>query len=231
MPKKMPKKMPKSRYVLYLNLWGTTAKHLTAEDEGLVFDPARLAECQTHFREILEGNAPTEKTLYAIDYALLFSDSAAELAQTAQMLFQKICERNGAFVFWPLRAAIASDQNGSSFAGHASVLAGLLEKSGQKGFRLFASEEVGRELSDRAGENFRLRPIATRGLQHFELNWMTPDFLQTSVAGSSFRHHYNDAIARLFEVDGNYYQQMAGSLADLMRWTELTSTPQAAEKK
>ena len=193
-------------HVLYINLWGTTAK---IPEETII-------ECQTYFdRTLTELCLELGLNGQSLgDYGYVFGESLLDLTALASRLFQKMCFVRNTNCLWPLRAAIANGaiQVGSRWCGPATVFAAELEKSAQKGMRL---------LIDRRCESLseNTRTIDVRGTTHFEYNWMRAgDWLTVD------RQTRLQAIASEWMNEGsNYSQQMASSLLGLLRWSASTS--------
>lgn len=200
-------------YVLYVNLWGTTAK-LPEPD---------VVRCQSWFHESIR-RLETDFAIEAypfIDFAYAFSDSLDKLVEFTARLFQSMCFPDRV---WPLRAAIASGVVAAHvkpipWLGIGAVQAAELEKSAQKGMRVLIHGAIDAPVA-------RTRAIDVRGVTHRELNWMNVgDWLSADQIKSL------DAIAMdLMEEGTNYSQQLASSIFVLMKWaSHMTSVePEAA---
>lgn len=118
--------------VLYLNLWGTTAKLLEADDGGDLLRPGDVARCQAHFAALVAtaleskteidlkgepgsladagGFAAVSQEVFAGvfgDFAYVVSSSPNRLAEIAIEIFGGMLVSNGRFEMWPLRGAIS----------------------------------------------------------------------------------------------------------------------------
>lgn len=250
-------------YVLYVNLWGTTAKILQAQENSehplaSLYSQCSLIDCQVHFSHLLQtlttkhplpplNGSETSPLNWAQigDYAYLVSSNLPSLIQVATQLFQKMFIHNDTFTFWPLRAAIAYGTSHVVCAaptphsvqfllnGSAAVRAALLEKSAQKGARLFLCPTSAQALTPNI--NWPLRPTKMRGMEHFELNWLSPHFKVNTAEASghplplaNLASHLWQTANFLLEQNDNYSQQMGASLADLASWSEL---PPASENQ
>jgi hypothetical protein len=230
-------------YVLYLNLWGTTAKLWEKTPGDHLFPESDLVACQKHFTNVLRSlarNSPALRVTQMGDLALATSsDSHALLRFTATVFQEMAIERVGSeerFRLWPLRGAIAkgirenfgerSDTpgfSGASVPGTGSVEAAYLEKSAQKGMCLFLTREAARDIP--AGLSRLTRTRLTRGVEHFEFNWMkaqtiensTP-FLGRQVQDRTVREHLHRTSRELIDIESNYFQQMGASISDLLSW-------------
>lgn len=224
------------RYVLYLNLWGTLEKIREATADDPLFQRNDLVDCQRHFETALAlaaQRAPETEVLHFVDSAFAVSKNVVSLTHFANEVFRTILLGEGqTFCFWPVRGAIAcddepivfqaSDRASSNFRslplyGPAPVEAANLEKSAQKGMRLFLTDAAARQSM-----GLNLRPCSTRGIEHFEANWLTSEFLARSYGEKSVHDHLHATAEILFSRGGNYARQMGASINDLVEWARAT---------
>lgn len=217
------------RYVLYLNLWGTLEKLRSASTSDTLFNTGDVLTCQQGFENTLSSVSlryPTATILHATDSAHIVCPSIDELLLLARDVFQNLLAQRPPFVFWPLRGAIACDENAEARSGFLSsgersehfrsialfgpapIEAANLEKSAQKGFRLLLTTAAARDA-----RTLPLRPCSTRGIEHMEACW--------SVGlDSEIRQALLGTMHALLERDGNYARQMASSIDDLLEWSQ-----------
>jgi hypothetical protein len=235
-------------FVLYLNLWGTTAKLWEKTPGDDLFPDSDLLSCQRHFTRTLhelvtqgpESRSPELKAVQMGDLAYVTSSDPEELllfgAQILQKMTIETCGETQRFRLWPLRGAIARGVEANAFnwpetkkflgaaiPGPGSIEAAYLEKSAQKGMRLFLTDEVQKQIPHHHAPIIRSRQ--TRGTEHFEINWMkaptgeTP-YLDRRAQAQSLREHLQRTSRELIEVESNYFQQLGASFADLLSWTQ-----------
>lgn len=197
-----------ARNVLYFNLWGTTAKMWEARTGDPIFSRDQIRTCQEHFATIIERTASRFAKIEAVamaDHGYVFANQADSLCLFAIEVFQTMYNYNGQYVFWPLRAGIAGE----------AVEAAWLEKAGQKGARLLLSQPIGEGLP----RDFMIRPVETRGLAHFELNWLhwpQPPWIPERI--NQIESHLIESALSLMNSETNYARQMASSIHDLTSW-------------
>ena len=216
------------RYVLYVNLWGTLEKLRDAGADDVLFRRDDFNACQAHFAKVLDvlaSASPSYEVSLASDTAYVTADALDTLVDFAAALFQAAVRPTGRpFALWPLRAAIAADDSPSSpeksyvpvaknlrslaVWGAAPVEAANLEKSAQKGFRLFLTKECGATYCG----SWPIRACETRGLEHYEIGWLA------SPKGRELGEHFRREAAELLERGGNYSRKLGASLDDLTDW-------------
>lgn len=201
-----------AKFILYLNLWGTTVKMWESAEGDPVFSSSQIEACQRHFAQVLESEASALEGVelkVLADHAYAMSDDAKALLRYAVRVFQRMFFCDGRYHFWPLRGGVAS----------SSVEAAWLEKAGQKGARLLVSREVALLLE----KEFVLRESQTRGIQHCEVNWFEAGARPTADVAdewSVFGERLRGSAYDLFEGDTNYGRQMAASILDLLEWAK-----------
>jgi hypothetical protein len=216
--------MRDDHFVLFLDCWGTASR---AEDP---------LKSQTHFAKTLRELSlalPTVQVFHVADIALAYSNDVNALLSLGASAFKRMLIHDHTFTLWPLRAGIAKGRDlgandlatsgnffTSGILGRGNVESARLEKSGQKGMRFFLTPEVAAQVS----EPWLMRPCATKGFEHFELNWMGDDvvsanFLASDFAGRELRTVLMENARRLLETNDNYSQQMGSSLLDLLKWS------------
>ena len=211
-------------FVLYLNLWGTSAKLLgrdgltgtPAEAESDLFQGQTLRKCQMHFaKTLLEAGREANVEVYPLgDFAYAFSSDLSKLVKLGSDLMLAMISPNGHDLIWPVRGAIARGIEQVSelplpWIGAGLTKAAELEKSAQKGMRLLI-EKFG-EVPD---VGYPVRTIAIRGFEHYEVNW-----LLKNGAADSKAEKIPDLARRLMKLETNYSQQLSSSLTGLLRWT------------
>lgn len=217
------------RYIFYLNLWGTLEKLRGSDDSDTLFARRDLARAQARFAEVLLARSKTSpkcRVLHLPDSAYAVCSDVDPLLEFAAGVFQDtIRDRQAEFHFWPLRGAIACDRRtddgidlmsqGSFHSlrldGEAPVEAAHLEKSAQKGARLFLTEAAAN-----GARALRTRECETRGVRHVEANWMSSGFLTKETL-----EFFSRTSKTLFERGGNYPRQMGASLDDLTEWARM----------
>ncbi|MCM2281431.1 MAG: hypothetical protein NDI61_06250 [Bdellovibrionaceae bacterium] len=215
------------RYILYLNLWGTLEKLRDAPTDDSVFHATEFHLCQEHFLGILTeiaSRSPKIQLFHSIDSAYAVCSSADAALDVAQQVFHASLLNHARFVFWPLRGAIACDDGATALSeslrptlpnlqthflfGQAPIEAANLEKTAQKGMRLFLSERAAL-----GAKRLHLRTCSTRGLLHEEACW-------AQGLTNDLRDHMKIMAERLFEKNSNYARQMGASLDDLLEWSK-----------
>jgi hypothetical protein len=224
-------------FVLYLNLWGASAKLWEKTPADHLFPFEDLLLCQTHFTRTLRRLSKEHPSLQVRqmgDLAYVTSDQLDALLEFSQAVFTEMVSPSSQepkkIRLWPLRGGIAkcdgkphgelteardvvpSNYSGEPILGKGSVEAAHLEKSGRKGMRLFITKEaVELGLANKALQS-KLRPQSTKGLQHFEFNW-TVELPETA------REELRKISYELIEVESNYFQQLGASYSDLLSWS------------
>jgi hypothetical protein len=212
----------KSQFVLFLNHWGACAKVLHPDDGGLYFRAEDLASCQQHFHETLLATAKGRKTVevaQAGDDAYVYCDDVKFLLDFATRFFQDITVRAGAFSVWPVRGALAegAEKINELWTGPGQVDAAYLEKSAQKGMRLFITEPLGARLQSKW-----FRQVSTKGYPHWEINWMKSggeSYLRRALGPRTMAEHFDQAGTKLIGVDSDFCRQLGASFKDLLRWS------------
>jgi hypothetical protein len=197
-------------YVLYLNLWGTTAK----------LSPDQVPFCQKYFHQRVRESAErfAVEAYPLVDYAYVYSSDLARLCTFAVDVFGAMIFPEGRAPLWPLRGAIARGAEPAlglepiPWLGVGSVHAAELEKSAQKGMRLLIDH---RALTGAVREP--TREFAVRGTGQFEVNWLVPRL------GEIDRERLVRVCADLMEEGTNYSQQLSASLSGLLRWADSVS--------
>jgi hypothetical protein len=236
-------------FVLYLNLWGTTAKLWESTPFDDLFSATELLNCQYHFHKILFEMPETFLNVEVIkmgDLAYVTSQDLETLLRLSCKVFQEITlfqtHAGPEFKIWPIRGAIASQPASKdlflkdSLFGTASVESAYLEKSGQKGMRLFLSSQAiekngWKNLENEPHQLLRLmRPRTTRGLEHLEVNWMVADehshntslggYLKKTISDRTIEENLRTAAKSLIEIESNYCQQLGASIRDLLDWSQ-----------
>ncbi len=210
------------RYVLYLNLWGTSAKLLgdqsltgsSTEAESTLFSSKDLVPCQTHFQRTVTQIADGRElqAFACVDYAYVFSTNLDELVSYASEVFQAMIFPSGRPVIWPLRGAIAEGLVANQdmlipWMGPGLTKAAELEKSAQKGMRLLCERGLGPSL--------RSRSFAVRGHEHVEVDWLSHRGYLTDER----RARLQRVIEDLMEIGTNYSQQLGASLSGFIKWS------------
>jgi hypothetical protein len=238
---KASKEIP--QYVLYINMWGALSKLMQGGFE--IFAPSDVVKCQKHFAQNLHFlEDEMNVTAYQSgDIAYVYSADLIDLITFASLLFQRTLICDGQFVLWPVRAAIAcgiefnsmTSKHGSPYVGRGNVEAAWLEKSAQKGMRLFATKEaresidsiITREAPEdhstsrptghspsRSSENKNLmRPSRARGIEHFEINWLN---IKTMAPELEIQIPIN--AKNLMQIEDDYCRQLSASLTDVLSW-------------
>lgn len=216
-------KMGKSRFVLYLNAWGTAAKLLAPDDGDTFSRPDDIRAFQKHFTSTLRESATCSPSIavYQLgDVAFATCTELDPLLAFAIAVFRAILEPPGRFAIWPLRGAICQGEwhvdlqskenlfESISLEGDANVTAARLEKSAQKGMRLFIANDAAAHLSDSRRKT--LRPSRAREIDLFEVNWL--------IDHPRLQGELESRAPALMAVDSNYCRQLAASFNDLIRW-------------
>lgn len=220
------------RFVLYVNFWGTLEKIRGAVDGDPLFQRSDLRSAQARFAQVLREAAevhPECRVAHVSDTAYVSGNEVDPLLRFAARSFQaQMRTTEGGFKFWPLRGAIARDAGPLSpqdlmlreniwslrLDGEAPVEAANLEKSAQKGVRLFLTESAAETASA-----LPLRACETRGLRHYEANWMTGPGRDDSYLTPETRAFLAMATQSLHGRGGNYPRQTGASVDDLVDWS------------
>lgn len=208
-------------YVLFLDLWGTLAKLENAQE---------VESCQRHFfgtLDSLKSSTPEVTVTVSGDCASAYATELLPLLKFSTLLFQKMNLAGESFQLRPLRGAIAF---GSFYLGEGKAVgignleAARIEKTGQKGMRLFLTKDLATQAQE-AG--YLVRESNARGLEHAEVNWMkTPKFendlgpfLNQRRGELTTADWLTGSSKELFERNDSYFQQLGSSLTDLVRWS------------
>ena len=206
-------------FVLYLNLWGTSAKLLgddgltgvPAEAESELFSSKSLRACQMHFAQtVLKLGHDANIDVYPLgDFAYAFSMDLPKLTKLGAEVLLAMISPNGKDLIWPVRGAIARGVENCPelplpWIGAGLTKAAELEKSAQKGMRLLIEK-----FGDAPAVGYPVRTIAIRGFEHYEVNWTHEDSRAEKIP---------DLARRLMELETNYSQQLSSSLSGLIRW-------------
>lgn len=227
-------------YVLFLDLWGTSAaleKYARTKD---LLDRAEIAHIQAHFVSTLgrlSVNFPSVRTTQASDCSFSFSENFEDLISFGFSAFKCLTHQGNRFFLVPLRGGIGkglvkitdggtlgSIQNFkyTSEIGIGMVEAPSLEKFGDKGMRLFASKKLETEIPSRFKNSFRPTKDV-KGKDILEMNWTHPDnhnthYLTESIGDQTTRE-FLTKMGETWSSQGDKYQKEIGdSLNDLLKW-------------
>ncbi len=220
------------RFILYVNFWGTLEKIRGAVDGDPLFHRSDLRLAQARFAQVLRKAAeaaPECKVAHVSDTAYVSGSEVDSLLRFAAHSFQAQMRTNeGVFKFWPLRGAIACDTDpflspdlmlreniwSLQLDGEAPIEAANLEKSAQKGVRLFLTENAAERV-----HALPLRACETRGLRHYEANWMAGPEKDGSYLTPETRAFLAMVTQSLHGRGGNYPRQTGASIEDLVDWS------------
>lgn len=227
-------------YVLFLDLWGTSAALEKYYQTNDLLDRAQVAHVQAHFVSTLgrlSQQFPSVRTTQASDCAYSFSANLEDLISFASSTFKCMTHRGDHFFLIPIRGGISKGlvhiKDGGTLGsipnfkytseiGVGMVEAAHLEKRGPKGMRLFAAQRMMNEVPQLFQKSFR--SIKDRDNKDvIELNWTHSDNYNRKYLGESIKGQTASSfllqIGQLWSTQGNPYQQNVGqSLSDLLAW-------------
>lgn len=227
-------------YVLFLDLWGTSAaleKYSKTKD---ILDRAEVAHIQAHFISTLGRLSlqfPSVRTTQASDCSFSFSENFEDLLSFASSVFKCMTFRGSDFLLIPIRGGVSkglihikdggtlgqiSNLKFTSETGIGMVEAAHLEKRGAKGMRLFATPSIRLEIPPLFQNSYRAAKDRD-GKDVLELNWTQPDNHNTSYLGEKLKGVLVKDIlttaGQSWSTQGDQYQQDIGhSLNDLLSW-------------
>jgi hypothetical protein len=223
------------QFVLYINAWGIGSKMMQGGSE--IFKPVDLLTFQKHFVETLDtlSRGSNLEVRRAGDLAYVYSEKIGHLVELASRLFQETLIYKDSFVLWPLRAALACDVESfeptpssiATYIGKGNVEAAWLEKSAQKGMRLFATESTSEAIekylrTNSTNLNFLTRPSFARGIKHQEINWLNSTYLERKTGNATIESHFQNRCRELMRIEDDYSRQFSASLTDLVSWLRKT---------
>lgn len=227
-------------YVLFMDLWGTSAALEKYQQTKDLLDRAEVAHMQSHFVSTLgrlSQQFPKVRTTQASDCSFSFSENLEDLISFAGSTFKCMTHMGERFFLLPIRGGIGKGlvriqdggtlQSISNFTytseiGIGMVESATLEKKGPKGMRLFTTADLAKEIPVRFQNSHR----ATKdkdGKDIIELNWTHPDSHNTSYLTESIKGQtsaqFLDTIGKNWIFYGDKYQKEVGqSLVDLLSW-------------
>jgi hypothetical protein len=231
-----------SQFVLYLDSWGFVARQLDNQEPQ---DPTELEASQLHFCSVLCGLAkeyPQSQIEHSGDVAYIFSNSLEESVAFAFAAFKRMTVEDDRFHLRTLRGGIARgtlpiplslsssldrpNLHLSKHIGVGQVEAAKLEKSCQRGMRLFISKELGAEIEQ--GRKYPVRLNNTKGYEHWEACWVAPDplhadYLNFRIEQRPVREIFIQISRELIEIPENSSQQLGSSINEMVRWYERLS--------
>jgi hypothetical protein len=227
-------------YVLFLDLWGTSAaleKYSLTKD---ILDRAEIAHIQSHFVSTLgrlSNQFPTVRTTQASDCSFSFSENFEDLISFASSTFKCMTHRGTNFFLVPIRGGISKGlvhiQDGGTLSavsnfkytseiGIGMVESAHLEKRGEKGMRLFAPTSLSPEIPSLFQKSYRATQDRD-GKSILEVNWTHPDNYNTTylgnMIGTTSAKDFLTTAGKSWLAQGNKFQQDIGrSLNDLLIW-------------
>lgn len=227
-------------YVLFLDLWGTSAALDKYSQTMDILDRAEVAHIQSHFVSTLgrlSVQFPAVRTTQASDCSFSFSENIEDLISFASSVFKCMTHRGSDFFLIPIRGGLSRGlvhiQDGGTLGkisnfkftseiGIGMVEAAHLEKRGEKGMRLFIASSLQAEIPKLFQKSYKASKDRD-GKDVLEINWTHPDNHNTTYLGEQLKgvstKDFLKMISTSWSTQGNKFQQDIGnSIQYLLTW-------------